>query len=89
MDTVNTTADNLHLLIAKKSDYLNETVKINSVENVKSISSANYPGYYPVGVAQNWMFLGDAKKDWALITVQDVHLACMFLPLVVLPIVYK
>ena len=78
LDSSNSSKDLLHLLFASKSNYLNEAVPILSDEKLTSISSVNYPGYYPVGLAQNWMFIQEKKDtEWALVTFKDIHLSGM------------
>ena len=74
MDGSNVTKEDLHVLISTKTNYLNECIIIPSSEKVSTIKSVNYPGFYPVGLTENWNFIGN-NTNYALVTIEDVHLA--------------
>lgn len=74
LDSANVSKDDLHLLIAEKKNYLNESIWVQSTEKLSTVKSPNYPGYYPIGVTENWLFNG-TSQNWALVSIEDVHLA--------------
>lgn len=81
VNTSKTTANDLHVLIATKKDYVARNSSFTVDDKVASISSINYPGAYPVGspqLTESWNFLGN-DSHWALVSFEDIHLARKFL----------
>jgi len=74
IDASSVAKEALHLLFVQKNNYLEEVITPQPSEKLSSISSVNYPGYYPVGFTETWMFTNPNSSSNVLITVDDVHL---------------
>ncbi|KAI2802979.1 hypothetical protein BLOT_007102 [Blomia tropicalis] len=72
IDSSNLKEEDLHVLFAHKTSYLKEIVPLNSLQKVSSLTSNNYPGYYPMGLEQTFTFNEPGKN--VFITVEDVSL---------------